>query len=37
MTYSTKEELHRLEAAEDSSVWRTVRRDCHKRAPQADN
>jgi len=24
-------------AAEDRSVWRTVRRDCHKPASQADN
>ena len=25
------------EAAEDTSVWRTIRRDCHKPASQADN
>jgi len=24
-------------AAEDRSVWRTIRRDCHKPALQADN
>jgi len=23
--------------AEDRNVWRTVRRDCHKPVPQADN
>jgi len=23
--------------AEDRSVWRTIKRDCHKPAPQADN
>jgi len=24
-------------AAKDRSVWRTIRKDCHKPAPQADN
>jgi len=24
-------------AAEDRSVWRTIRRNCHKPAPQANN
>jgi len=24
-------------AAEDKNVWRTIRRGCHKLAPQADN
>jgi len=32
-----KNYTHLKKAAEDRSVWRTVRRDCHKPAPQAYN
>jgi len=36
MTYGTgKEDL--MKTAEDRSVWRTIMRDCHKPASQADN